>query len=37
MVVKTFTGSPGIYIGLSTAVVVLIGATMFICGRKPKL
>ncbi len=37
MNVKTFTGSPGLYIGLSTAVVVLVGVTMFICGRKPKL
>ena len=37
MVVKTFTGSPSLYIGLSTAVVFLIGATMFIGGRKAKL
>ena len=37
METKTFTGSAELYIGLSTAVVVLVGLTMFLCGRKPKL
>ncbi len=37
MDVKTFTGSPALYMALATAVVILVGATVFICGRKPKL
>lgn len=34
--VKEFHGSPYLYIGLSTAIVILVGLTVFICGRRPK-
>ena len=34
---KEFAGSPYLYVGLTVAVVVLIGAMIAICGRKPKL
>jgi len=32
-----YTGSPTLYVGLCIVVVALVGATLFMCGRRPKL
>ena len=36
VVIKTFTGSPYLYIGICIVITALIAVTIAVCGRRPK-